>query len=546
MGSFVLCFHFKYIFKFLQNHGNMGDTKRIKIDKDHILHATTRFQPKVIQPRCRDGQWVDYRGKTLQPPFHFCRAEEVAAGKQFDLQFLPFRNPNYYLCANIHDKLEEWENINASDEVLDWVKNGINVSKYFQHFKGNFKGQPYDSNEPPRMVLPNSKTCIGFEDFIIESLEERLKNGSMSLVGRVGECEPPYLVMPLTIEPTKPRLCHDERFLNLWIKDMPFVLDTLKDVPRVMNLGSFMTSVDDKSGYDHIGLTEDSRKYFGVQFGGWYFTYNTIPFGFKASAYIYHTMGLAATGYCRDMGVSCLQYIDDRLVGEIMQDEGSDSEFNLHRALAACYIICEVLTRLGYFINLQKSVLQPCQVIKFLGMLVDTFKRTFRIPSDKRLGFILLREKILQESYIDIKTLQRFAGKCISLTLVVPAARLYIREVNRAISIATKNSRSVQMKDDLRQEIEHWRFIDNWDGFVPWRSEKHLQVEIATDASLFRWGAVVGPTSQAMGDFFSQGDTRPIHVKEADALFRTLSTLEASLKDHRVDAKVDNKAVVAA
>lgn len=57
-----------------------------------------------------------------------------------------------------------------------------------------------------------------------------------------------------------------------------------------------MTTVDDKSGYDHILLSENSRKYFGIQFAGWYFVYNTLPFGFKASAYVYKTTGLVAAG----------------------------------------------------------------------------------------------------------------------------------------------------------------------------------------------------------------------------------------------------------
>lgn len=52
--------------------------------------------------------------------------------------------------------------------------------------------------------------------------------------------------MPFTVEPSKPRLCHDERYLNLWIRDLPFVQDTLKDVPRIIPPDSFMTTVDDK------------------------------------------------------------------------------------------------------------------------------------------------------------------------------------------------------------------------------------------------------------------------------------------------------------
>jgi hypothetical protein len=69
--------------------------------------------------------------------------------------------------------------------------------------------------------------------------------------------------MPLIIEPSKPRLCHDKRFLNLWIKDLPFRLNTLKDVHRILQ-NSFMATCDEKSAYDYVRLTESSRTYFGI------------------------------------------------------------------------------------------------------------------------------------------------------------------------------------------------------------------------------------------------------------------------------------------
>ena len=47
-------------------------------------------------------------------------------------------------------------------------------------------------------------------------------------MGKVGECEPPHLVMPSMVEPSKPRLCHDERFLSLWVRDSPFSLRYIK------------------------------------------------------------------------------------------------------------------------------------------------------------------------------------------------------------------------------------------------------------------------------------------------------------------------------
>lgn len=59
----------------------------------------------------------------------------------------------------------------------------------------------------------------------------------------------PRVIMLLLVEPTKPRLCHDERFLNLWMKDTPFKLDKFKDVHHMVDLSASMICCNEKSGY---------------------------------------------------------------------------------------------------------------------------------------------------------------------------------------------------------------------------------------------------------------------------------------------------------
>ena len=86
---------------------------------------------------------------------------------------------------------------------------------------------------------------------------DHLVTGMISLMGRVGEVERSHIVLPLTVEPSKPRLCHDARNLNLWMQDKPFSLDSLDDLP-------LQTVLDDKCGYDHILLTESSRSFYGI------------------------------------------------------------------------------------------------------------------------------------------------------------------------------------------------------------------------------------------------------------------------------------------
>jgi hypothetical protein len=47
-----------------------------------------------------------------------------------------------------------------------------------------------------------------------------------------------------------------------------------------------MVTFDDKSGYDHVKISEFSYTYFGIQFSGYFMTYPTLPFGWKGSACI--------------------------------------------------------------------------------------------------------------------------------------------------------------------------------------------------------------------------------------------------------------------
>jgi len=89
--------------------------------------------------------------------------------------------------------------------------------------------------------------------------------------GRIGEVAPPHLVMPITVEPSKPRMCHDERFLNLWIKDLPLSLHYISNIPRYVFHGHFQSGFDDKRRYDHVLLSPESTTYFGLARKGCFF-----------------------------------------------------------------------------------------------------------------------------------------------------------------------------------------------------------------------------------------------------------------------------------
>ena len=97
---------------------------------------------------------------------------------------------------------------------------------------------------------------------------------------------------------------------------MPFRLDSLVDVTRYLQKNHFQTKLDDKLGYDHVLMDDDSRLLMGFQWRGWWFVNHVLPFGWKISPYIYQSLGMVATQEIRNQDVLCCHYIDDRHLGQ--------------------------------------------------------------------------------------------------------------------------------------------------------------------------------------------------------------------------------------
>ena len=509
--------------------------------------------------------WVDCFGNPVEVSGEVTacdrvRLQRIQRGELIgDISEILFRDPHCFRAGELHNHFEYWQYIARDSsspqqaQILGWIREKVSVKPLFKHFNGSFQGELFDSDEPPMVVFKNNVSCKPFVSFVEETLVARLRSGAVSLLGRVGVVDPPFIVLPLTVEPTKPRLCHDVRYLNLWMRDMPFSLDRLIDLPRYVGKDTYQTVLDDKSGYDHILLSEDSRTYFGIQWGGWYFTYNTLPFGWKISPFVYHTTGLLACNFLRAIGIPCLLYIDDRHNGELQValDKGEYATINtvddrhLAAARSAIFLVAYHLVRLGYFLGLQKSILFPSKVVPYLGFLADSSREVFCLKPEKKEKFLQLVREILHASKVTVKTLQRLVGKCVSFSLAVPAALLFTKQMNAAIAGGQRTPhRLVPIKGDLREEISHWLFLEGWDDPVTWRDERHIRVSVATDASASGWGAILlTPHREEISDYWTEEQCKwGIAAKEATAVDMALM----AFKDKLFNAFVDNKAVVEA
>ena len=180
------------------------------------LHAYSQYSQRSIN-------WVDWLGNSAGVGTGVAVLElskdeidRICHGDRLgDPATLRFRDPVNFRAGEVHNCYHQWQDIIGVSlspqqiQVLKWIKDKLSIFEYFQPFSGSFKGKQYSSDYPPSEHFRNNTSCKPFADFVRSTLLDRLTSGAIPLKGKVGEVEPPYLVLPLTVEPTKPRLCHD-------------------------------------------------------------------------------------------------------------------------------------------------------------------------------------------------------------------------------------------------------------------------------------------------------------------------------------------------
>lgn len=157
---------------------------------------------------------------------------------------------------------------------------------------------------------------------------------------------------------------------------MPFHLDLVVDLTCYLQEGYLHTKLDDKTGYDHLLMDDDESFGYGFTVERLLVFNHGLQFGWKISPYTFQSLGMVATQEIRNQGVPCSKYIDDCHLCQLRPQSDDQpgplrtGDFQLGRA-ANCVAIC-ILSSLGYFLNLAKSVFVTAQKLIYLGLCCDT------------------------------------------------------------------------------------------------------------------------------------------------------------------------------
>ncbi len=142
--------------------------------------------------------------------------------------------------------------------VMDWIDNGYDLV--------------WDLHPPTLGELRNSKSSIDHHKFVTKAVAEMLEAGAVSILpsGTV-----PFVVSPLGVVPKprsdKLRLVVNMKYVNEHLAKRVFKFEGLSNLSDMAEKGDWSVAYDLTSGYYHVSLHPDLRKYVGFKWKGVYY-----------------------------------------------------------------------------------------------------------------------------------------------------------------------------------------------------------------------------------------------------------------------------------
>ena len=295
-----------------------------------------------------------------------------------------------------------------------------------------------------------------------------------------------------------------------------------------------------------------------------YYVVTVLPFGWKSSPLIYHSVTEAVCMYIRSLGIPMLCWIDDMLgTTEQIFREGND-EAQFQSALRAIVVVSIILFKAGYFLGISKCNLIPEQVMVYLGIECDSLHSRFLIPEKRINKYLPLLQDFVTRQWVSYADMEKMVGKLASLESAVPAGMWYTREQYSALRLSgissaskkgVKQNKFIKISPQLREEWYMWIFFLSTNTGSPWNQYQKVlvQADISSNASGRAFAGVInflnGPFKVTAGDFEDYFLEQDIQVKEGEALRKTLQMLinefPTQIQGKQVICNIDNQVLKA-
>lgn len=308
-----------------------------------------------------------------------------------------------------------------------------------------------------------------------------------------------------------------------------------KTVIKIITPNCFMATLDLKDAYFLVSINTHHRKFLRFKFNGTLYQYNCMPFGISCAPLIFTKLLKPVLTYLRGQGFISTLYLDDfLLLGHSYQE-----------CLKNVTATIEILSKLGFIINYDKSNLEPKQAITYLGFIYNSKDMSISLPQNKVTYILALINKILFTKSCKIRELAKLIGTLISACPAVKYGFLYTKLLERHKFLTllngnydTKISIPLALHTDL-----NW-----WLNTLPIAKNSirmdNYTLEIFSDASLTGWGIYCAGT-RSRGLWSTSEKENHINYLELLAAYFGLKCFAKDLRDCNILCRIDNTTAIA-
>lgn len=337
----------------------------------------------------------------------------------------------------------------------------------------------------------------------------------------------------------KKRFILNLRELNKFVEVPHFKMEDYRSAMRLIQGNCFGATLDLKDAYYMVNVDKSHRRFLRFYFREFLYEFQCLPFGLSTAPFSFTKIMKPIVQFLRSEGILCVNYLDDFLI------LGSSYDDCLNK-IRRTY---NLMIKMGFLVNKEKSMLVPSRKFKFLGFIFDVNLMTLELPLDKRAKILRFINQFLEnkDSVFSIQYIAQFIGL---LTSACPAVRygwLYTKFLERTKYLALlKNndnySAKTGMSPDAKMDILWWK--NNIQKTVNYIKNDNFELEISTDACLTGWGAACNG-QRVNGWWTTEFQNRHINFLELQAIFLGVKSFAHNRSNCNILIRTDNTTALA-
>ena len=324
--------------------------------------------------------------------------------------------------------------------------------------------------------------------------------------------------------------------LNKFVEYHHFKMESLKHVISMIRPNCFMASVDLQDAYYSVPIHRDHQKYLKFEWQGQLYQFTCLPNGLACAPRLFTKLLKPAYSTPRKQGFQSVGYIDDSYLQGITKPE---CENNVQATT-------KLLDSLGLYVHPDKSILEPSQVLEFLGFVLNSVSMTVTLSHAKAENIKHVCKDLLTTTQPTIREVAVVIGKLVASCPGVAMGPLFYRQLENEKTAALKLRHgnfdgNMVLSPSAKSDLQWW--VDNIENVSKPISQGNPSYTLNTDASLQGWGAVF--QGQSSGGRWAPDEAHQhINCLELKAAYLGLQSFCKNLSHTHVRIFVDNTTAV--